>query len=84
MGCLVLLGTAISKDWLRPNAEHLISCLPRSWKSINEASVSSIALRLWTLDQGIKYALVKGDDGNWDTIEPMDSFSGDEDDEYEE
>lgn len=46
MGCLVLLENAISKDWLRPNCEHLISCLPRHWKSINEASVSSIALRL--------------------------------------
>jgi len=78
MGCLVLLETAISKDWLRPNATHLISCLPRSWKSINEASISSISLRLWTLDQGIKYALSRGDDGNWETLEAEEESSDEE------
>ena len=69
MGCLVLLENAISKDWLRPNCEHLISCLPRHWKSINEASVSSIALRLGTLDRGLKYGMAKDDNGHWDNID---------------
>ncbi len=67
MGCLVLLENAISKEWLRPNCEHLISCLPRHWKSINEASVSSIALRLGTLDRGLKYGMSKDDNGHWDS-----------------
>jgi len=56
--CLILLETVISTDWLRPNSEHLLSSLSRPWKAVNEASVSSIALRLWILDSGIKYGLV--------------------------
>jgi len=58
IGCLILLENVISSDWLRPNAEHLLSSLPRPWKAVNEASVSSIALRLWVLDSGVKYSLV--------------------------
>ena len=58
IGCLILLENVISSDWLQPNAWHLLSSLPRPWKAVNEASVSSIALRLWILDRGIKYDLV--------------------------
>ena len=66
MGCLVLLENILSKEWIRSNGEHLVSCLPRPWKSINEASVSSIALRLRTLDKAIKYEKAKKDDNDWD------------------
>ena len=64
VGCLILLESAISNDWIRPNAEHLLSCLPRPWKAVNEASIASISLRLWILDRGIKYGLVH-DDVSW-------------------
>lgn len=56
IGCLILLENAINKAWLRPNAEHLLSTLPRPFKAVNEASVSSVALRLWILDRGLKYS----------------------------
>ena len=69
MGCIVLLENVISKDWLRPNAEHLLACLSRPWKAINDASVSSIALRLWVLDRGIKYGLIVDEDGEWQSLE---------------
>jgi hypothetical protein len=69
MGCLVLLENAISKEWFSTNGEHLISCLPRHWKMINEASVSSIWLRINTLDGGIKYGTVRNDNRGWDRIE---------------
>ena len=69
-GCLILLENAISTDWLRPNAEHLLSCLPRPWKAVNEASVSSIFLRLCVLDGGIKYGLIN-DDGEWTSIDKV-------------
>ena len=73
MGCLVLLENILSKEWIRSNGEHLVSCLPRPWKSINEASVSSIALRLRTLDKAIKYEKAKKDDNDWDeTIDEED------------
>lgn len=71
MGYLVLLENAISKEWFSTNGEHLVSCLPRHWKMINEASVSSIWLRINTLDSGIKYGTVRNDSSRWDwTDEP--------------
>ncbi len=73
MGCIILLENALSTDWLRPNAEHLLGCLPRPWKAINDASVSSIALRLLVLDRGIKYGLSHDEEGEWRTLEDEDS-----------
>lgn len=69
MGCLVLLENAISKELFNPNGEHLISCLPRHWKMINDASVSSISLRLNTLDGAIKYSVVRNDSRSWEKNE---------------
>lgn len=70
MGCIILLENVLSKDWLRPNAEHLLSCLPRPWKAINDATVSSVALRLWVLDRGIKYGLSYDEDvEEWTNID---------------
>ena len=73
MGCIILLESNLSKDWLRPNAEHLLSCLPRPWKAINDASISSISLRLQVLDRGIKYGLCQNkDDDEWQTFDEED------------
>ncbi len=69
MGCIIVFESVLSKDWIRPNCEHLLSCLPRPWKAINDATVSSIALRLWVLDRGIKYALIHDEDDEWKTLE---------------
>jgi hypothetical protein len=64
-GYIILLENVISKDWLRPNAQHLLSCLPRPWKAVNEATISSIALKLFTLDRGIKYDKTNDEDEDW-------------------
>ena len=70
MGCIILLEKALSTEWLRPNASHLLACLPRPWKAINDATVSSIALRLLVLDRGIKYALsYNKDEEEWTNLE---------------
>ncbi len=70
MGCIIVLESVLSKDWLRPNAEHLLSCLPRPWKAVNDATASSIALRLGVLDRGIKYGLSYDEDGEeWTNID---------------
>ena len=69
MGCIILLENVLSNDWLRPNAEHLLGCLPRPWKAINDATVSSVALRIWVLDRGIKYGLSHDEEGEWRTID---------------
>ena len=60
MGCVVLLESVISAEFLYPHAHHLISCLPRHWKAIMEASTSAVALRIKTLDRGIKYGTSGG------------------------
>ena len=69
MGCLVLLENILSKEWIRSNGEHLVSCLPRPWKSVNEASVASIALRLRTLDRAIIYEKAKKE--NWEALDDV-------------
>jgi len=55
IGCVVLLESAISAEFFHPKAYSLISCLPRHWKAISEASTATVALRIKTLDRGIKY-----------------------------
>jgi hypothetical protein len=55
MGCVLLLEDAIDKAWLRPQMKHLLDCLPKCWKAIGDASVPSIATRIWILDRAILY-----------------------------
>jgi hypothetical protein len=55
MGCVILLEDAIDKAWFRPQVKHLLDCLPKYWKAINDASVPSIATRIWLLDRAIIY-----------------------------
>jgi hypothetical protein len=56
MGCVLLLEDSINKAWLRPQMKHLLDCLPKCWKAISDASVPSIATRIWVLDRAIVYA----------------------------
>ena len=60
MGCVVLLEDSLSSLWMYPQAKHLFACLPRHWKAIKDASVSSVAVRVWLLDSGIRYNHVDG------------------------
>jgi hypothetical protein len=75
MGCVVLFENSVLKDWIRPNGEHLFASLPRPWKAINESSIAAIALRIWTLDNSLKYAMTKGGGGGGEAWnERRDSF----------
>ena len=56
MECLVLLEDALNEKWIEPNAFHLLSCMPRHWRAIQDASLSAVALRIWILDNGIQFA----------------------------
>jgi Bromodomain len=58
MGCAFLLEENIDPEWIDPHATHLLSCLPQRWKSIREATVSSLCLRIVMLDQGVLYDTV--------------------------
>mmetsp|Transcript_18552 Transcript_18552/g.27564 ORF Transcript_18552/g.27564 Transcript_18552/m.27564 type:complete len:1268 (-) Transcript_18552:75-3878(-) len=58
LGCLFLLEESLEPDWIEEQVAHVLSCLPLKWKSIQEASVSTIALRVYLMDQGLKYDVV--------------------------
>jgi hypothetical protein len=54
--CVLLLEDAISPEFLRPQATQMSSALPRQWRAMGEASVSSVALRVAVLDHSLKYS----------------------------
>ena len=58
-GCLILLENSLRKQWFRPDTEQLLMCMQRPFKAVNEATDSSIALRLWLLDRVIKYSQIE-------------------------
>lgn len=58
MRCMILMEDALSPEWLDEQVGHLLSCLPIRWKAVAEASTSSLALRIFLIDQGIKYGFV--------------------------
>lgn len=58
MGCLVMLEDAISEKWMTSLPFHLLSCLPRHWKAVSDANVSSLSLRIKLLDSALKYDYV--------------------------
>ena len=58
MRCLILLEDVITEEWIQPEIGHLRSCLPGRWKALDEASPSSLAMRVILLDRGILYGTV--------------------------
>jgi len=56
--CVILLEDSIGEDWIKPEMGHLRTCLPGRWKALEEASASSIALRIILLDRAILYGSV--------------------------
>lgn len=55
MRCVILLEDTISEEWIKPEIGHLRSCLPSRWKALDEASSSSLAIRIVLLDRGVFY-----------------------------
>lgn len=58
MRCVILLEDTISEEWQKPSLIHLRSCLPSRWKALDEASASSLAMRILLLDRSITYRVV--------------------------
>ena len=59
MACIYYLEESINPEWIDPHVTHVLSCLPQRWKAIREASFSSLALRVFMLDQGLDYETVE-------------------------
>ncbi len=55
MKCVLLLEDAINPDWLHSQATQLYACIPKQFRAMGEASLSSIALRVSVLDRCLKY-----------------------------
>jgi hypothetical protein len=55
MRCVLLLEDAINPDWLHSQATQLYACIPKQFRAVGEASLSSIALRVTILDRCLKY-----------------------------
>ena len=55
---VILLEDTISEEWIKPNIGHLRACLPNRWKALEEASASSLAMRILLLDRAIMYGTV--------------------------
>lgn len=55
MRCVILLEISIDPEWFGLRYSHLLQCVPIGWKAINEASVASLALRIFLIDQGLDY-----------------------------
>jgi len=59
MKCVLLLEDAISNDWFHSQATQLYASVPKQWRAMSEASLSSIALRVSILDRCLKYQFRK-------------------------
>jgi hypothetical protein len=58
MRCVILLEDIITEEWIKPQIGHLRSCLPSRWKALEEASASSLAMRISLFDRALMYATV--------------------------
>jgi hypothetical protein len=58
MRCVIILEESISEEWIRPDLGYLRSGLPGRAKALEEASPSSLAIRILLLDRSIDYKTV--------------------------
>jgi hypothetical protein len=56
MQCVLLLESALKPEFMRYNAARLISSLPTHTKAAADASLSSVAIRIYMLDRGLLFA----------------------------
>jgi hypothetical protein len=55
MRCVILFEESINEDWVHPDIGNIRSGLPLRMKALEEASPSSLAIRITLLDKSIKY-----------------------------
>ena len=58
MECQLSLEYTIKSGWFRPLGSKLLACLPSRAHSAKNATYSLVAIRLWTLDQSLRYEKV--------------------------
>lgn len=55
MECQVMLEYGIRTSWLSPFGAKLLTCMPARYQAIRHATYGLVAIRLWALDQAIRY-----------------------------
>lgn len=58
MRCVLSLEESISEEWIRPDLGHLRMGLPLRAKALEEATPSSLAIRVLLLDRSLAYKFV--------------------------
>ncbi|KAG7348250.1 hypothetical protein IV203_016955 [Nitzschia inconspicua] len=58
MRCVLALEESIAEEWIRPDLGHLRTGLPLRAKALEEATPSSLAIRVLLLDRSLAYKLV--------------------------
>lgn len=58
MRCVILFEDVVTEEWIQPEIGHLRACLPARWKALDEASPSSLAMRVILLDRAVLYGTV--------------------------
>ena len=58
MRCVILLEDIVSSEWIDPHVATLRDCLPNRLRALEEASSSSVAMRITLLDKGVMYGSV--------------------------
>jgi len=59
MQCQLMLEYGIRTAWLKPTGLKLFSCLPSRVHCIRNATIGLVAIRVWVLDQTVKYDQTK-------------------------
>jgi len=63
MECIIMLEDVLTRGQKTPalnvNGQHLLYCRPKFWKAVADATISSVASRIFLLDNAIKFTAPK-------------------------
>ena len=76
MECQVMLEYGIRSQWLHAFGSKLMTCLPSRSHSLRFATLGLIAMRIWTLDQAVRYDKVAYSDDDGSVRKGVTSGSG--------
>jgi hypothetical protein len=58
MECQLMLEYGIRSQWLKATGVKFLSCLPSRFHAVRHCTLGAVAIRLWCLDQAVKYEKV--------------------------
>eukprot|EP00607_Mallomonas_marina_P002696 CAMPEP_0182438986 /NCGR_PEP_ID=MMETSP1167-20130531/86151_1 /TAXON_ID=2988 /ORGANISM="Mallomonas Sp, Strain CCMP3275" /LENGTH=127 /DNA_ID=CAMNT_0024632565 /DNA_START=774 /DNA_END=1157 /DNA_ORIENTATION=- len=64
MECQVLLEYGVRTSWLHPAGAKLLTCMPSRIHCLRHATYGLVAMRMWALDQAVRFDKVQYPDAN--------------------